>query len=239
VYINEGIFNDQMRGLMVARGNYLSAKDKEEKKRYWFLEFRNCDERAFIRTIEQLKFSEDSGFPTFYDFRTLYNSLLPPAERLKGKQFCGLCHQGTVLYRAVHPRSKEVHDTSANCSICAGNRNNDVLNINPNNLIKDKVGVLRTSDAMEMDRVPQENKYPEFYKEILKNHRRTKWADKQGNKDKGEGTFKKIYFLGLAPEDDPSCEIKIVDPDGVIQTKHQRKELTRTNSRQITNPVPY
>ncbi len=147
MYINEGIFNEHMRALMVARGNYLSHKDKEEKKRYWYLEFRDCDERAFILTMEQLKFG-DGGFPTFAEFRDRYNVLMPHSKREAGREYCGLCTNGTVLYRGV-TKAGAVLDMAAGCSACSPNRD---IQINPHNLFRDRLGYLRTVEALAKDR---------------------------------------------------------------------------------------
>ena len=147
-YIAEDVFNDQMRGLMVARGNYLSAKDKEEKKRYWFLEFRACDERAFIRTMEQLKYGEGS-FPSYAEFKDQYNIIMPPSERLAGREYCGFCVKGTVLFRDLNSEG-EVRDMAAGCSKCSPKRDSRV---NPHNLHKDRVGILRTFEALKVDRI--------------------------------------------------------------------------------------
>jgi len=150
MYIDESIFNEQMRGLMVARGGYTSEKKKEEIKRYWYLEFRSSDERAFIQVVGQLKFAGKSGdgFPSFRDFRELYNVVMPQTERLKGRVFCGLCAEGTVIFRGLN-KAGEVHDMAAGCSRCSPNRDTQ---INPHNLFKDRLGYLRTADALAKDR---------------------------------------------------------------------------------------
>lgn len=148
MYIAEDIFNDQMRGLMVARGNYLSAKDKDEKKRYWYLEFRDCDERAFIATMEQMKFGH-GGFPTFAEFRTRYNVLMPHSAREAAREYCGKCVNGTVIFRGVVHETKQVRDMAAGCTRCSPNRD---IQINPHELFKDRLGYLRTAEAMERDR---------------------------------------------------------------------------------------
>lgn len=147
MYISEDVFNDQMRGLMVARGNFLSAKDKEEKKRYWFLEFRDCDERAFIRTMEQLKFG-DGSFPSFAEFRDRYNIVMPHSKREEGREYCGNCVNGTVIYRGCN-EAGEVHDMAAGCNQCSPNRD---VQVNAHQLIKDKLGYLRTPEAVIKDR---------------------------------------------------------------------------------------
>jgi len=192
-YIDEPVFDDQMRGLMVARGNYLSAKDKEEKKRYWYLEFRSCDERAFIRVMEQLKFAGDNGFPSFRDFKDRYNIIMPAGQLGVTREYCGLCVSGTVIFRDVVKESGEVADMAAGCSRCSPNRDSQ---INPHNLHKDRGGKLRTFEALAIDRVPQEIKMPEFYKEH--------WEKK--NKDK---KMKTEYFTGLHPMSDPDYEYEI------------------------------
>jgi len=191
MYIAEDIFNDQMRGLMVARGNYISAKDKDEKKRYWYLEFRACDERAFIRTMEQLKFG-DGGFPSYSEFRDLYNIIMPPSERLAGREYCGSCHEGTVIYRGYVEEIGEVRDMAAGCSRCSPKRDSQ---INPGELYKDRQGRLRTARALEEDRKVIEVKRPP-------------WLFQRHPKLKDE----KVYFQGLPPEDDPDIELKFINP---------------------------
>ena len=188
--IDEDVFNEQMRGLMVARGNYLSAKDKDEKKRYWYLEFRDCDEQAFIRTMGKLKFGEGS-FPSYAEFQGQYNIVMPPGERLAGREYCGLCVGGAVFYRDLNING-EVHDMSAGCSRCSPKRESQV---NPHKLHKDKVGVLRTFEALKVDRIPQEIKWPPFLKEkFLKFNKK----------------IEPQYFLGLLPEDDPDVKMEFV-----------------------------
>lgn len=152
MYIDETIFNEQMRALFVARGRYESEKKKDEIKRYWYLEFRDCDERAFIRVMGELKFAGDGGFPSFADFRERYNIIMPPSLRDEGREYCGKCTQGRVFYRDVHKESGNVYDYVANCRTCTRKLISDHIYINPHNLHKDRLGYLRTPEAMEKDR---------------------------------------------------------------------------------------
>jgi len=154
MFIDEEVFNDQMRGLLVARGGYTSEKKREEIKRYWYLEFRNCDEPAFIQVMGKLKFGGKSGegFPSFRDFREQYNILIKPEDRLKNREFCGLCHNGTVIFRDLYQKTGEVHDYAANCSKCAPGRSDNCADLNPHDLHKDRLGYLRTFEALKVDR---------------------------------------------------------------------------------------
>lgn len=196
-YISEDIFNDQMRGLMVARGRYESEKKKDEIKRYWYLEFRDCDERAFIRVMGELKFAGDGGFPSFADFRVRYNIIMPPSLRDEGREYCGKCNEGRVFYRDVHKESEEVYDYVANCRTCTRKLISDHIYINPHKLHKDKLGRLRTFEALVVDRIPQEIKWPPFLKEQLR---------------KFNKNIEVQYFIGLHPEDDPEVEMKFIKP---------------------------
>jgi len=164
MYIDETVFNDQMRGLLVARGGYTSEKKKEEIKRYWYLEFRDCDEQGFIQVMDKLKFAGKSGdgFPSFRDFREEYNILIKPIDRLKGREYCGLCDIGRVFYRDVHVKTGEVHDYLADCSRCVSKNDGDALKINPRDLHKDRVGQLRTARALIEDRKKIEIERPQW-----------------------------------------------------------------------------
>jgi len=197
--IDESVFDDQMRGLLVARGSYTSEKKKEEIKRFWYLEFRDSDEKAFIETMGKLKFgggsdSDSKGFPTFRDFRDVYNSVMPVSQRLKGRKFCGYCVSGVVYFRDVHKPSGEVRDFAAYCEPCTTHkRTEDTTKVNPHKLHKDRLGHLRTFEAREMDLVPQEIKWPRFLIERVK------------GRNKGKAPEKK-YFLGLSKDDDAPLE---------------------------------
>jgi len=187
--IDESVFNDQMRGLLVARGGYTSEKKKEEIKRYWYLEFRDCDEQAFIQVMGKLKFGGKSGegFPSFRDFRDEYKILIKPQDRDMSRGYCGLCNFGRVFYRGLHQKTGEVHDYVADCAQCTENSDSKV---NPRELHKDRIGQLRTFGALQIDRIPQEVKRPE-------------WIFAKFPKLKAE----KVYFLGLSAINDPDMEI--------------------------------
>jgi len=191
-YIDENVFNDQMRSLLVARGGYTSEKKKEEIKRYWYIEFRDCDERAFIRVMEQLKFEGKSGegFPGFRDFRERYNILIRPMDRLEGREYCGFCRVGRVFYRDTHPDTGEVHDYVADCAQCTPKERGEFAKVNPRELHKDRTGQLRTVKALARDRKKIEIKRPP-------------WIYAKFPKLKDE----KVYFQGLKAADDPDVEL--------------------------------
>ena len=151
-YIDESVFDDQMRGLLVARGSYTSEKKKEELKRYWYLEFRTCDERAFIRVMEQLKFSGDNGFPSFRDFKDRYNIIMPAGALGVTREYCGLCREGRIFFRDIDKLNGDVYDYAANCAKCASNSKVNIAQVNPHNLHKDRLGYLRTFEALAIDR---------------------------------------------------------------------------------------
>ena len=198
MYISEEIFSDQMRGLMVARGGYTSEKKKEEIKRYWYLEFRDCNEQAFIQVMGKLKFGRKSGdgFPSFRDFRDEYNLLVKPEDRIKDRGYCGLCKLGRVFYRGLHQKTGEVYDYVADCAQCVEDKGQDIGRVNPKELHKDRIGQLRTYGALQIDRIPQEIKRPE-------------WAYVKFPKLRDE----KVYFQGLRPQDDPDIELTYQVPE--------------------------
>lgn len=197
MFIDENVFNDQMRGLLVARGGYTSEKKKEEIKRYWYLEFRNCDERGFIVAMGRLKFAGTSGdgFPSFKDFREEYNQIIKPEDRLKGREYCGLCREGRVFYRAVHEKTGEVLDYVADCARCHAKDRGEFTKVNPHSLHKDRAGRLRTFEALAIDRVPQEVKWPPFVRILMEKKER-----------------RPEYFTGLHPIDDPDFEYEFKAP---------------------------
>jgi len=192
-YIDETVFNDQMRGLLVARGGYSSEKKKEEIKRYWYLEFRDSDERAFIQVMGKLKFAGKSGdgFPSFRDFRDEYNILIKPMDRVKGREYCGLCLNGRVFYRGLHQNTGEVLDYVSDCAQCTENSDSKV---NPRELHKDRIGQYRTFGALQIDRIAQEIKWPAFVIKAMRERNRGKEPQTQ-------------YFIGLRPQDDPDIEV--------------------------------
>lgn len=196
-YIDETVFDDQMRGLLVARGGYTSEKKKEEIKRFWYIEFRDCDEHAFVQVIGRLKFAGKSGdgFPSFRDFREEYNLIIKPEDRLKGRQFCGMCHKGVIFYRDLHPESGEVHDYVADCSRCKEKSHGDLIKVNPHKLHKDRLGQYRTFEALDQDRKKLEVKRPA-------------WLFERHPKLKDE----KVYFQGLNAINDPDVEFSQIVP---------------------------
>lgn len=151
-YIDEEVFSEQMRGLLVARGGYTSEKKKEELKRYWYLEFRSCDERAFIRVMQDLKFGGDGGFPTFRDFRDLYRVIMPESLVETSREYCGLCTGGRVFFRDINKSSGDVQDYVGSCARCASGRYKEMAEVNPHNLHKDRLGYFRTFEALKVDR---------------------------------------------------------------------------------------
>ncbi len=193
--INEEVFNDQMRGLLVARGGYTSEKKKEEIKRYWYIEFRDCDERAFIEVMGKLKFAGKSGdgFPSFRDFKEGYNAIIKPEDRLKGRPSCGACNDGKVFYRGVH--RDEVRDLVKWCQLCRKDVKGDLGCIDPRQLHKDRIGQLRTLGALAEDRKKLEIQRPSWLF-----HKHPKLKDK------------KVYFQGLHPQNDPDIEFKFELP---------------------------
>lgn len=199
MWISEEIFNDQMRGLLVARGGYTSEKKKEEIKRYWYLQFRDCDEQAFIQVMGKLKFSGKSGdgFPSFRDFREEYNQLIKPQDRLKGREYCGLCNMGRVFYRDLHKKTGEVFDYVADCARCTPKDQGELTKINPHKLHKDRLGGYRTFEALAIDRVPQEIHWPQFLNQ--------RWKEKNHGKE-----MEKQYFTGLHPINNPDMELEFV-----------------------------
>jgi hypothetical protein len=196
MFISEDIFNDQMRALMVARGRYESEKKKDEIKRYWYLEFRDCDEQAFIRVMQELKFAGDGGFPSFADFRDRYKIIMPHSLRDEGREYCGLCHKGIVIFRGYVEESGEVRDMAAGCSRCSPKR---AIQINPHKLHKDRLGYLRTAEALIQDRKKIEIKLPEW---IFQRHPKLK--------------EEKVYFQGLNPINDPDIELEFIKPAPVV-----------------------
>lgn len=198
--LDENVFDEQMRGLLVARGGFLTEKRKEEILRYWYIEFGECDERAFIQTVGKLKFgggsgNDSKGFPTFRDFRDLYNQIHKPlmAECIRG--YCGFCNEGRVAFRGVNKKTNEVQEYIAGCSKCTAPNERGKFQMigNPQNLHKDKIGQYRTLEALAIDRVPQEIKWPHFLEQ--------RWKEKNPGKER-----KKEYFTGLHPMNDPDVE---------------------------------
>lgn len=240
MWISEEVFNDQMRGLLVARGGYTSEKKKEEIKRYWYLQFRDCDERAFIQVMGKLKFAGKSGdgFPSFRDFREEYNQIIKPQDRLKGREYCGLCNMGRVFYRDVHQKTGEVFDYVADCARCTPKDQGELTKVNPHSLHKDRLGYYRTFKALAIDRQKIEIKRPE-------------WVFAKFPKLKDE----KVYFQGLNPINDPDVEINFVEPDlpgngkdlaramfgkpDPKEEKKRRESLNRDREEEEFGNVPY
>ena len=128
--LDKKVFDSQIRGLLVARGNFVS-KDKEiEIKRFWYEEFKNCNQAAFVKTITQLKFSGDPDkFPSFQEFKILYR-IIRPRSLEPVKKFCGKCVNGTLM---LWDADKDIYSVAL-CSICVADTGQQTGSFDPNTL---------------------------------------------------------------------------------------------------------
>jgi hypothetical protein len=114
----------------------------------WFGEFEKCEFVPFTRAMKNLQYGE--RFPNWKMLKEEYRNNAGEVDKQKYLG-CELCRSGVVLFRGVDPRSGQVVDMAANCSICSNNRLMRMANIDPTRLTRDAMGTWRTPRAVEMD----------------------------------------------------------------------------------------
>lgn len=128
--LDKKLFDAQIRGLLVSRGAFVSKDREGEIKRFWFEEFKNCNEQAFVKTITQLKFTGDpQQFPSFQEFKIIYRIVRPRSLEPK-KKYCGLCDSGNLILW----NSKQDIYLAAECSICVPDTGKAIGRFDPKSL---------------------------------------------------------------------------------------------------------
>ena len=128
--IDKRVFDTQIRGLLVSRGAFVSKDRELEIKRFWYEEFKNCHEQAFVKTITQLKFTGDpQQFPSFQEFKIIYRIIRPRSMEPK-KKYCGLCDAGNLI---LWDHDKDIY-LAAECSTCVPDSGQPIGRFDPKTL---------------------------------------------------------------------------------------------------------
>ena len=136
-------FEYQFDKLQAAHGVTKSAKIIDQ----WYQEFQDLEYGPFVKAMRRCQYSE--RFPNWDKFKSEYKNSLGPVNKVGEKSGCQYCHNGKVFYRDYLQKINDVRDLAANCSLCSLNKSPDLIDIDPERLMKDSMGVLRTKEAVE------------------------------------------------------------------------------------------
>jgi hypothetical protein len=137
-------FETQFNKLQASFGSMKSPKILDQ----WYEEFNDLEYFPFLNAMKRLQYGQK--FPTWEMFKAEYRNCLGVQVKTAYKG-CDHCSGGVVLFRDIHPKSKQVSDQAANCSLCSLNRIRDMANVNPSQLFEDSMGTLRTRRALALD----------------------------------------------------------------------------------------